>query len=195
MSTPLQVAVAEGDMEAIRLLLEHGADVNAPAGAEFGRTALQAAIAAGTPNPDIVDLLLLNGADVNAPPAARGGVTALQGAAIQGDIQVVRMLLACKADVNEAPALEEGRTAVEGAAEHGRLEMIRLLLSVGAKADPVSGFLRAIELAEENGHLALADLLREHEMVTRFCATMTESPAQPWPTQGMVLDEDLENSI
>ena len=195
MSTPLQVAVAKGDMEAIRLLLEHGADVNAPAGAEFGRTALQAAIAAETPSPDIVDLLLLNGADVNAPPAARGGVTALQGAAIRGDIQVVRMLLACEADVNEAPALEEGRTAVEGAAEHGRLDMIRLLLSVGAKADPVSGFLRAIELAEENGHLALADLLREHEMVTRFCATMTESPAQPWPTQGMVLDEDLENSI
>jgi ankyrin repeat protein len=182
MRTPLQVAVAEGEMEAIQFLLEHGADVNAPAGAEFGRTTLQAATSAEEPDPDIIDLLLLYGADVNSPPATRGGVTALQGAAIRGDIQIVRMLLAHEADVNAAPALEKGRTAVEGAAEYGRLDVMRLLLSVGAKADPVFGFLSAIELAEENGHLALADLLREH-------------PAQPWLTQGMVYDEGLELSI
>ena len=195
MSTPLQVAVAEGEMEAILLLLEHGADVNAPAGAEFGRTALQAATSAEEPDPNIIDLLLLYGADVNAPPATRGGVTALQGAAIRGDFQAVRMLLANEADVNAAPALEEGRTAVEGAAEYGRLEMMRLLLSIGAKAHPVLGFLRAIKLAEENGHLALADLLREHEIATRLCDTMKESPAQPWLTQRMVYDEGLELSI
>jgi ankyrin repeat protein len=194
MSTPLQVAVVEGEMEAIQLLLEHGADVNAPAGAEFGRTTLQAATSAEDPDPDI-DLLLFHGADVNAPPATRGGVTALQGAAIRGDFRIVRMLLAHEADVNAAPAQEEGRTAVEGAAEHGRLDMMRLLLSVGAKADPVLGFLRAIELAEKNGHLALADLLREYEIATRLCDTMTESPAQPWLTQGTVYDEGLELSI
>lgn len=195
MSTPLQVAVAEGEMEAIQLLLEHGADVNAPAGAEFGRTALQAATSAEEPDLDIVDLLLLYGADVNAPPATRGGVTALQGAAIRGDFQIVRMLLAREADVNATPSLEEGRTVVEGAAEHGRLDMMRLLLSVGAKADPILGFLRAIELAEENGHLALADMLREYEISTRLCDAMMEPPAQPWLTQGMIYDEGLELSI
>lgn len=195
MSTPLQVAVAEGEMEAIQLLLEHGADVNAPAGAEFGRTALQAATSAVEPDADIIDLLLLHRADVNAPPATRGGVTALQGAAIRGDIQIARILLAHEADVNAAPALEDGRTAVEGAAEYGRLDMMRLLLSVGAKPDPALGFLRAIELAEKNGHLALADQLREHEVATRLCDTVTEFPAQPWLTQGMVYDEGLELSI
>ncbi|KAE8446566.1 hypothetical protein EG329_011898 [Mollisiaceae sp. DMI_Dod_QoI] len=187
MSTPLQVAVAEGDMETIQLLLKHGADINAPAGAEFGRTALQEATSAQEPDPDIIDLLLLRGADANAPPATRGGVTALQGAAIQGDFQTVRKLLARGADVNAAPALEEGRTAVDGAAEHGRMDMIRLLLSVGAKADPVWGFSRAIRLAEDNRHLALADLLREYEITMKFCNTMAESPAQLWRTQGMLL--------
>jgi ankyrin repeat protein len=191
MSTPLQVAVAEGEMEAIQLLLEHGADVNAPAGADFGRTALQAATSAEEPDADLVDLLLVYGADVNAPPATRWGVTALQGAAIRGDIQIARILLAHEANVNAAPAPEEGCTAVEGAARHGRLDMVRLLLSVGAKADPVLGFLRAIELAEKNGHLALADLLREYEIATSLCDRMMESPAQPWLTPGMVFDEDL----
>jgi ankyrin repeat protein len=194
MSTPLQVAVAEGEMEAIQLLLEHGADVNAPAGAEFGRTTLQAATSAEKPDPDIIHLFLLHGADINAPPAMRGGVTALQGAAIRGDIQIAKMLLEHGADVNAAPALEEGRTAVEGAAEHGRLDMMRLLLRAGAKADPVLGFLRAIELAEENGHLALADLLRERERATSSCDEIMEFPAQPWLTQGMVFEEGLELS-
>ncbi|KAH8794287.1 ankyrin repeat-containing domain protein [Hyaloscypha sp. PMI_1271] len=173
MMTPLQVA-AEANIEAIQLLLDHGAEINAPPGDEFGRTALQAATSA---NPDrrIVEFLYSRGADVNAGPARKGGVTALQGVAIRGDIPIARMLLNYGADVNAAPALEEGRTAVEGAAEHGRLDMVRLLLSLGAKADPVVRFSRAIRLAEENDHFVLADLLREHENVSHFLLAEPDS--------------------
>jgi ankyrin repeat protein len=174
MMTPLQVA-AEANIEAIQLLLDHGAEINAPPGDEFGRTALQAATSVQNPDRRIVEFLHSRGADVNAGPARKGGVTALQGAAICGDIPIARMLLNYGADVNAAPALEEGRTAVEGAAEHGRLDMVRLLLSQGAKADPVVRFSRAIKLAEENDHLVLADLLREHENVSHFLLAEPDS--------------------
>jgi ankyrin repeat protein len=192
MKTPIQVAAANGQIEALQLLLKHGADVNAPAGAEFGRTALQAATSAEYPDPNIIDLLLRHDADVNAPPAVKGGVTALQGAAIRGDIQTARVLLARKADVNTAPALEQGRTAVEGAAEHGRLDMVRLLLTVGAKADPSTGFAKAIRLAEKNGHLVVADLLRENETAASLFSSSTEYHTPSWLPNRMICHEDLE---
>jgi ankyrin repeat protein len=168
MKTALQVAAEESNMEAIRLLLDNGdnsADINALAGDEFGRTALQAATSAHIPSLNVVKFLILHKAQVNAPPAKKGGVTALQGAAISGSLPVAKLLLMHGADVNAAPSAEEGRTAMEGAAEHGRLDMVRLLLIAGAVGDPVLGFSRAIELAEENGHLVVAELLRKQDSV------------------------------
>jgi ankyrin repeat protein len=191
MMTPLQVA-AEANIEAIQLLLDRGAEINAPPGDEFGRTALQAATSVQDPDRRIVEFLLSRGADVNAGPARKGGATALQGAAIRGDIPIARMLLNYGADVNAAPALEEGRTAVEGAAEHGRLDMVRLLLSLGAKADPIEQFSRAIKLAEENDHFVLAELLREHKSVSHLLLEEPDSSlfglsTQALPPQGMVI--------
>lgn len=145
----------------IKFLLEHGANINAPAIAAFGRTALQVATSSENPNLEVIHLLLCEGADVNAPPAKKGGVTALQGAAIQGHMEIARLLLAHGALINALPALEEGRTAVEGAAEHGRMEMVRFLFSEGALPDPFLGFSRAIELAEKECHLGIVKFLRE----------------------------------
>ncbi|RDW57744.1 hypothetical protein BP5796_12545 [Coleophoma crateriformis] len=198
MKTPLQVAAEMSDMRAIKLLLGIGAEVNAPAGDEFGRTALQAASSARIPDPRMIEYLLNNGADINAPPARKGGVTALQGAAIQGDIQIARMLLMKGADVNAAPAPEEGRTAIGGAAEHGRLDMVRLLLSQGARPAPFMGFSRAIELAIDNGHLVLAGLLREYENPHNSLLADAEfddtifGSTSPWLSQGMII-HDSEN--
>jgi ankyrin repeat protein len=194
MSTPLQVAAAEGQREALQLLLDNGADVNAVAGDEFGRTALQAATSAATSDPGIVAVLLAHNADINASPARKGGVTALQGAAIRGDLQIARMLLLSGADVNAAAALEEGRTALEGAAEHGRLEMMTLLLSAGATADPATGFSGAIRLAEDNWHFFIANLLREHEQLDHFLVAETGDSFwfqnNTMFTQGIILPEN-----
>ncbi|KAH7133092.1 ankyrin repeat-containing domain protein [Dactylonectria estremocensis] len=163
--TALQAAIASkfSSRQLIELLLEHGANINAPAIATFGRTALQGATSSDNPNLEIIRLLLLHGSDVNAPPAKRGGVTALQGAAIKGHLEVTRLLLAHGALINALPALEEGRTAMEGAAEHGRLEMVRFLFSEGALPDPFLGFSRAIELAEKECHLGIVKFLKEHD--------------------------------
>lgn len=192
--TPLQVA-AESNMEAVQLLLDLNVDINAPPGDEYGRTALQAATSAPNPDVRIVEFLISRGADVNAKPATKGGLTALQGAAIHGDIPIVRMLLMYGADINAAPALEEGRTSIEGAAEHGRLDMIQLLLASGAKPDPIMGFSRAIELAEENEHFVHADLLREHEkgfptVLTGLEDSLFGLHSLSIPSQGMVFPDD-----
>ncbi|TGZ80740.1 hypothetical protein EX30DRAFT_299552, partial [Ascodesmis nigricans] len=56
----LQVAAASGSEESVRLLLDHGADLNAQ-GLYYG-TFLQAAAAKG--NEAVVRLLLSHGADV-----------------------------------------------------------------------------------------------------------------------------------
>ncbi len=102
------------------------------------------------------------GADVNAPAADEYGLTALQGAAIRGYIGIALILLEAGADVNAPGASHEGRTALEGAAEHGRLDMVQLLLNAGAgtSASGNSRYGRAIELAEGNGHHAIAGLLK-----------------------------------
>ncbi|KAK3385284.1 ankyrin repeat-containing domain protein [Podospora didyma] len=80
--TPTQLASALGQLEALKMLLERGADVNEAPADEYGRTALQAAACSETPHPDLIHFLLERGADVHAEPAVLGGVTALQGAAI-----------------------------------------------------------------------------------------------------------------
>ncbi|KAL6411399.1 hypothetical protein AUP68_05106 [Ilyonectria robusta] len=168
-STPLQAAIASANTspQLIEFLVTHGANINAPPVAAFGRTALQAAVSSEMPDLETINLLLHH-ADVNAPPAEQGGVTALQGAAIQGHMEIVRILLAQGALINAPAAPEEGRTALEGAAEHGRLEMVRFLLSEGAMPDPIMGFSRAIKLAEQELHLGIAKLLRAQDPCNRL---------------------------
>lgn len=155
--TPLQLAAEVNEIEAVKILLDHGAEINAAAATERGRTALQAAAVSEDANLAMVELLLQRGADVNARPAANGGVTALQAAAIRGHINIAMRLIEEKADVNARPAPIDGRTAVEGAAEHCRLDMVRMLLNAGAVAD--DGFQKAIKLARDNRHFVIAEYL------------------------------------
>ncbi|OJI82340.1 hypothetical protein ASPTUDRAFT_125406, partial [Aspergillus tubingensis CBS 134.48] len=127
---------------------------------EGRRTALQHAVNNG--NMDLINLLLDHGANVNSAPSKDGGATALQIAAIQGYLGIARKLIDLDADVNAAPARRNGRTALEGAAENGRIDMLRLL-DDGASLVGNYGerqYRRAVELAEKNGHMAAAKLLK-----------------------------------
>ncbi|KAH6847524.1 ankyrin repeat-containing domain protein [Chaetomium sp. MPI-CAGE-AT-0009] len=162
--TPTQLAASLGDLKAVKLLLDHGTDVNEAPANESGRTSLQAAslLTPGPKKTELIQFLLDRGANINAAPAISHGVTALQGAAIAGDLMLAQLLITRGANVNAWPSFENGRTAIEAAAEHGRLDMIQLLLNAGATGDPMrgTGFELAIKLAERNGHFAVVSILK-----------------------------------
>ncbi|KAJ5461898.1 Endochitinase B1 [Penicillium daleae] len=143
-----------GYLEVIRLLLNSGADINAPPGEVCGRTALQAAVERGYL--DIIQLLLSAGADINAHPAAANGMTALQAAAKRGNLELVKLLLSSGADVNAPSAPVSGMTALQAAAKSGSLELVRVLLSSGAhiNAPPAEAGTTTFK-AKEGGRTAL----------------------------------------
>ncbi|KAI9376178.1 ankyrin [Aspergillus egyptiacus] len=156
----LDVAVGIGNRHIVKVLLDEGVDINRPADAEEGTTALQMAVECG--DIDMVDMLLAAGANANDAAAEDSGATALQFAAIQGHMEIARKLLERGADVNAAGSRWYGRTALEGAAEHGRLDMLQLLLNARASIEG-SGrrqYIRAVKLAEKRGQLGAVKLLK-----------------------------------
>lgn len=88
--------------EFIRLLLAHGADVNAQSTAPTAETPLHLATMTIVPRPSLVSLLLEVGADINA--LTSDGKTALHLAAERGRESLFRILLDNDADLSlEAP--------------------------------------------------------------------------------------------
>lgn len=121
-ATPLLRAAKAGDVEAVRLLLAHGARVDVPNVAGISPLMAAAGNASSkidtrgrykTPAQAIetIDLLVKAGADVNQRDA--GGQTALFGAAMWGWNDVIHRLLAHGAQVDAKDA--RGRTAVDAA--------------------------------------------------------------------------------
>ncbi|KAI1806893.1 ankyrin repeat-containing domain protein [Daldinia bambusicola] len=158
--TPLLKAIETKNKCLVQFVIDRGAQVNATATLGIRRTPLQAAAEQG--NLDIVQLLLRNGAGVNANPATFDGGTALQCAAMGGNCNIAALLLDHFAGLSTPPSPFNGRWPIEAAAEHGRLDMIQFLWNVSCgNGFPSEQCLRAIELAEENGHRACADLIRD----------------------------------
>ena len=161
--TPLMYAAEIGSVDAMRLLLDRGADVNAqnafgstalmwsvsdPAkvrllldrgaqvntAAKSGRTAL--IIAAFTnPSADVVRLLLAKGAQVDVMD--RRHVTPMNGATFGNDTATVRLLLEAGADI-DTPDTFIGLTPLMNAAGNRNVQAVKLLLAKGAKVNAVS---------------------------------------------------------
>lgn len=87
----LQLAVEQGNISMIILLLENGADLNGPPARVGGATAIQIACTKGYL--DITKFLIERGADVNGAGAEYFGRTALEGAAEHGRLDTVFLLL------------------------------------------------------------------------------------------------------
>ncbi|KAI8671552.1 Clr5 domain-containing protein [Fusarium keratoplasticum] len=157
--TPLQAALERGYEELASMLLEAGADFDAPAFWEGGKTALQAAAMSGSFS--FVETFVSQGANVNSPPARERGATALQFAAIKGHYNIVVFLLENGAYVNAPGAVRYGRTALEGASEHGRLDIVHLLLENDPEEESLGQRCQdAAVLAKKNGHFIVAEILR-----------------------------------
>lgn len=173
-TTPLMHAASIGSIEAMRLLMKAGADVNArngldatplvwaaanaekaklliDAGAQVNvrtkmmRTPLMMA-AAAPGNSATVKLILEKGADVTVADVR--GHTALVDAARANNTEAVRLLLEHKQDIDAGDF--GGVTALGHAAGHSNIAMVKMLLAKGA--NPNTSLKR--ELKVRNGLIA-----------------------------------------
>ncbi|WP_174481449.1 ankyrin repeat domain-containing protein [Spiroplasma endosymbiont of Danaus chrysippus] len=112
--------VEVGDLEALKVLLENGADVNYED--RDGNTSLMQTVEYGFL--EVVKVLLENGADVNYEN--RYCYTFLMWVAEIGDWEIVKILLASGADANYKN--RNGNTSLILAAENGRIEIFNILL-------------------------------------------------------------------
>ncbi|RYP74462.1 hypothetical protein DL770_007602 [Monosporascus sp. CRB-9-2] len=142
----------------IRKLIAAGLDVDSRI--PKGWTPLQLSVQYGCM--ESTQVLTDAGAAVNAPPAHDAGATAAQVAAIMGYMGIMRLLRELGTDIDAPAAKTSGRTTLEGAAEYGRLDMVQLLLNEGVitEGDGRKQFIRAILFAENEGHYAVAKMLR-----------------------------------
>jgi ankyrin repeat protein len=118
-STLLDTAVFMGHTEAVKVLLEHGANINKAR--QDGLTLLNIAVING--DTKTVKLLLEYKAEVNKN--SQGGMTPLCFAAYQGYTEIVKLLLKHGAEVDKT---WEGSTPFDIAIEYGHLDSAKLIL-------------------------------------------------------------------
>ena len=147
-SYTLMRAVMRNKPKVVELLVELGADLNAPDGEGF--TPLMEAIINN--NLEMVELLVKLGADIDA--------TALILAVEDKNLKMVKFLVDLDADINAKD--REGRTALIRAVDYNNLKMVQLLVELGAdlNAPDGEGFTPLME-AIINNNLEMVELLKE----------------------------------
>ncbi|TPX37453.1 hypothetical protein SmJEL517_g00580 [Synchytrium microbalum] len=155
----LSIYSALGDLELVKALLTHGAQVNAQD--ERGTTALYLASENG--HSEVVNVLCEHGAEVDHSTV--DGKTALWTASQNGHLEVVTYLVQKAENVNQVATntLNEGQTALFAAAENGHTDVVRLLVEKGGdiKLAQKSGS-SPLVIAAQNGHSPVVVLLIEN---------------------------------
>ncbi|MBI4521568.1 MAG: ankyrin repeat domain-containing protein [Gemmatimonadetes bacterium] len=195
--SPVADAAMRGDVEAVRLLLRDGADVNAAQGdgmtalhwtaqrgdVEIGKMLIYAGanvsavtrmghytpihLAAKAGSAAVIEMLVEAGAAVRTPTAS--GATALHFAASTGDAQAVAALVDHGADVDVRES-ESGQTPLIFAAANNRPDAIRILLERGADPDLTT---KVVDLAVEAA-LGQAASKRQDEILAAFGVKLAE---------------------
>lgn len=120
---------ALGDVNSVRLMLDHGADANAVD--PLGRTPLMYAAVSDVMALDVIKLLIERGADVNAKDghaqAGDSGLTVLDIAKLHGNTPIVEWLIksGAKATSSSPPALKPRRENTIQSAIQGSLPLIQ----------------------------------------------------------------------
>ena len=137
--TPLMLAAGVGSLDAVKILLEAGADVNAVD--SFGATPLMFGIR------DIAKVRVLLDAGARANEKSKQNQTALLlAASTTGSIETVRLLVTKGADPKAIGAA--GRTGLIMAANQNDLAMVQFFLDQGVNVN-------AVDSTDKSGHTAL----------------------------------------
>ncbi len=160
----LLTAAQLGKIDAVRSLVDKGANVNAK---DSGLTVLSWASRYGTA--DVVRILIEKGAKVNGKDDY--GSTALTWAAESGKTDNARVLIENGADLNVKG--RNGKTALMRAAEYGYADAVRLLIEKGAdiNAKDEDGK-TALDQAELMGRNEVAKLLSPDRTLGQYIADL-----------------------
>ncbi|XP_057627524.1 ankyrin repeat and SOCS box protein 3 isoform X2 [Chionomys nivalis] len=161
----LHTAVESGQIDVLKLLLQHGANVNG-FHSMCGWNSLHQASFQG--NAEIIKLLLKNGADRECQDDF--GITPLFVAAQYGKLESLNILMSSGANIN-CQALDKA-TPLFIAAQEGHIKCVELLLSGGADPDLYcneDNWQLPIHAAAQMGHTKILDLLIP--LTNRACDT------------------------
>lgn len=136
--TPLLCAAEIGALEIVRLLIDHGAALEAKA--KDKRTPLMLAIS--NAHPAVAAYLLQKGADVNVHSITH--YTPIMQAAAKGYLDLMREMIPKADKINTQN--DEGRTALMIAARFGHRDIIDLLLARNA----------SLQITDKNGNSAIS---------------------------------------
>jgi ankyrin repeat protein len=164
--TPLHYAAGFGQEEAVRLLLERGADINVGDGSGMSAVdfAFLAERAAGTAR--LTRLLVSEGAEFDANATFYGRARRLDLVISPGNLEMTRFLVEQGADVNATAYVF---APLENAAARGHLEIAAFLLEHGADVDLRGGDGNPpLRWAVERGHTDVVSLLLEHGAAVDF---------------------------
>ena len=167
-------AAQEGHIPALKLLVDHGADVNAVSVDDDSMTPLIVAIYRG--HYDVVKFLVEHRANIDAKD--KDGLTAISWAMKQGELKIVQLLAMRVANINAD--IGGGTTFLHYAAVSGQDEFVRLLLSRGADVNardkrgetPLHG-------AAIKGHIKIATILLAHNADANATGYKQSWPS-PW---------------
>jgi len=123
--TPLALAAFFGHLDAVKVLLESGADVNLRGPSRFANTALDAAVVGGSAQ--VVRTLLAARGDPTA--RSEGNYTPLHKAAAHGDAEIVRLLLEAGAD--SRATRDGGHRPIDDARAKGHEAVVAILEEPG----------------------------------------------------------------
>ena len=154
LSTVLMVAAMAGKTETTKLLLEHGAKIDAKT--KKGRTALTWASWRGMT--DTVKALLAAGANVNTRD--QWGSSPLGFAVSRGRTETVAVLLNAGAKTNFHHT-ESGQTVLIDAVVRGNIDVVRLLLENGADVNEQDlGGRKPVDFARKLNRVEIEVMLR-----------------------------------
>ncbi|KAM7432894.1 Protein fem-1 B [Porites harrisoni] len=168
--TPLMIAAKRGHLNALTLLIKHGAhDVDLQD--SDGYTALHYAVYSSDISCEILSCLIGIGADVNA--RTNNGVTPLMIAAEEGHINGVTSLVKCGANVDLQD--KYGNTALHYAAglsvderfSDDLPEIVETLLDLGASHMCNHQGLKPLHQASISGNIAVVEYLIQRPEITR----------------------------